>query len=66
MVLSLLVVMLIQHGDQFELQWDIQSLLTLNMLRSGMKIVGTNTDTTKVLNLVYLTKIKGAFDHILN
>ena len=59
MVLSLLVVMLIQHGDQFELQWDIQSLLTLNMLRSGMKIVCRNTHTTKVFffNLVYLMKI---------
>ena len=59
MVLSLLVVMLIQHGDQFELQWDIQSLLALNMLLLGMKIVGRNTHTTKVFffNLVYLMKI---------
>lgn len=64
MVLSLLVVMLIQHGDQFELQWDIQSLLALNMLLLGMKIVGKNT--TKVFNLYLPNEDKGAFDHILN
>ena len=64
MVLSLLVVMLIQHGDQFELQWDIQSLLALNMLLLGMKIVGKNT--TKVFNLCLPNEDKGAFDHIPN